>query len=98
MRMTAPKLPLGRPQPSPFYSRAIARRHGRPKVSSPEVVGAAVLALALLAVLAFVARRRLLRGVAAVAETVEEVADTVEDAAEDLAEAARDRADGSTAD
>jgi hypothetical protein len=45
-----------------------------------------------LAALAYAGRRWLWRGVAVVADAVEEVADTVEDAAEDVADAARERA------
>jgi len=52
-------------------------------------VGAGVLLLAL----AYVARRTLWRGVAVVADAVEEVADTVEDAAEDVRDAAQARAE-----
>jgi hypothetical protein len=58
---------------------------------------AALLLLPLggLAALAFVGRRRVWKGVALVAEAVEEVADTVEDAAEDVRDAARARAEAS---
>jgi hypothetical protein len=45
-----------------------------------------------LAALAYAGRRWVWRGVAVVADAVEEVADTVEDAAEDVADAARERA------
>jgi hypothetical protein len=50
-------------------------------------VGVALLALA------YVARRTFWRGVAVVADAVEEVADTVEDVAEDVRDAAQVRAE-----
>ncbi len=55
------------------------------------VGGAAAVTAALVAV-AFAARRWLWRGVAVVADAVEEVGDAIEDAAEDVADAARERA------
>jgi hypothetical protein len=56
-------------------------------------VAVAVGAGALLLALAYVARKTLWRGVAVVADVVEEVADTVEDAAEDVRDAAKARAE-----
>jgi hypothetical protein len=50
----------------------------------------------LVAVAAYLARKRLFAAAAVVADVVEEAADTVEDAAEDLAEAARDRAESTS--
>ncbi|HET7857397.1 MAG TPA: hypothetical protein VFL41_13150 [Gaiellaceae bacterium] len=55
-------------------------------------VALAAAGIALVACVAYAARRRLFAATAVVADVVEEAADTVEDAAEDLAEAARDRA------
>ena len=52
------------------------------------------VAVAVVAVLAVVARRRLWQAVGLAARAVEEVADVVEDAAEDLGDAARERAGG----
>jgi hypothetical protein len=90
IKMTSKRLPLGRPLATPFHSRYTGRRR---TATSPEVVGAAALAIAVLALLGYMERRRLLRGVAALADAVEEIADVVEDAAEDLATAARRRAE-----
>jgi len=56
-------------------------------------VAVAVAVGALLLALAYVARKTLWRGVAVVADVVEEVADTVEDAAEDVRDAAQARAE-----
>jgi divalent metal cation (Fe/Co/Zn/Cd) transporter len=56
-------------------------------------VGVAVGVGLVLLALAFVARRILWRGVAVVADAVEEVADTVEDVAEDVRDAAQARAE-----
>jgi hypothetical protein len=66
------------------------RRRQRPQW---QLVAAAVLPLAALAVVGYVARRRFYLGVALFAKAVEEVADAVEDAAEDLGDAAKARAD-----
>jgi len=55
-------------------------------------VAALAVPVAGVAGLVYVGRRWVWRGVAVVADAVEEVADTVEDAAEDLADAARERA------
>ena len=76
-------------QPRPPF---VARRR-QLQLPPWRLVVAAAVPLALVAVVAYLARRRLFQGVALVAEAVEEVADTVEDAAEDLAEAAKDRAE-----
>jgi hypothetical protein len=92
MKMAMGKLPLGRPARTPFHSRALARRRRKP--SSPELIGAGVLVVAVVALVSYLVRRRLYQAVAVMAEAVEEVADAVEDAAEDLAEAAEARAKG----
>ena len=93
MKMAAEKLRIGRPPATPFHSLALARRRRR-KPSSPELIGAGVLVVAVVALVSYALRRRLFQAVAVVAEAVEEVADVVEDAAEDLAEAAEARAKG----
>jgi divalent metal cation (Fe/Co/Zn/Cd) transporter len=64
------------------------------KSASP-LARVAMLAVAVagLAAVAYIARRRLWKAVAVVADAVEEVADTVEDAAEDVRDAARARAE-----
>jgi hypothetical protein len=85
-----PRLSLKRArslQPRPPFA---ARRRQLPPW---QLVAAAVVPLALVAVVAYLARRRLFQGAGLVAEAVEEVADTVEEAAEDLAEAAKKRAE-----
>jgi hypothetical protein len=92
MKVAAGRLRLGRPARTPFHSRALARRRRQP--STPELIGAGVLVVAVVALVSYVIRRRLYQAVAVMAEAVEEVADTVEDAAEDLAEAAEARAKG----
>jgi hypothetical protein len=79
----------------------LRRRRSRPDRFAAEIkevsllARVAVLAFAAvgLAALAYIARRRLWQGVAAVADAVEEVADTVEDAAEDVRDTARARAE-----
>jgi hypothetical protein len=90
MKMTAKKLPLGRPLATPFHSRYTGRRRS---ASSPEVVAGAALAIVALALLGYLGRRRLFGALAVVAGAVEEAADTVEDAAEDVRDFARARAD-----
>ena len=91
MKMTAERVRIRRPPSSRLRSLAPARR--RRSVSSSELIGVAVLVVAVVAGVLYVIRRRLLHGVAVVAEAVEELADAVEDAAEDLGEAARERAE-----
>jgi hypothetical protein len=83
-----PNLELRR-RDSRFPPVVIAQRREPPY----RLVVAVALPLVALAILAVVARRRFFRGVAVLAEAVEEVADAVEDAAEDLADAARERAE-----
>jgi hypothetical protein len=83
-------LPIGRPPDTPFHSRFTGRVRS---ASPPEFLAGGIVALVVVALIAYAARRRLLQGVAVVAEAVEEIADTVEDAAEDLADAARERAE-----
>jgi hypothetical protein len=90
MRVPADKLHLGRPARTPFHSRALARRRRQP--STPELIAAGVLVVAVVALVSYVVRRRLYQAVAVMADAVEEVADAVEDAAEDIAEAAEARA------
>jgi len=60
-------------------------------VPKPVAIGAGV-GLAATAAVALGARKRFWKGVAVVADVVEDAADAVEDAAEDLADAARERA------
>jgi hypothetical protein len=93
MKIAAEKLRLDRRAPTPFHSLVPARRRRR-KPSSPELIGAGVLVVAVVALVSYALRRRLLQAVAVGAKAVEEVADAVEDAAEDLAEAAEARAKG----
>ena len=105
MKIPAEKLRIGRPAPAPFYSLTLANRRRRKpslalanrrwrKPSSPELIGAGVLVVAVVALVSYALRRRLFQAAAVVAEAVEDVADAVEDAAEDLAEAAEARAKG----
>ena len=97
MKVPADSLRLGRPPRTPFHSRALARRRRKP--SSPELIGAGVLVVAVVALVSYIVRRRLHQAVAVMAEAVEEAADAVEDAAEDLRDAAeaRAKADGGSA-
>jgi hypothetical protein len=96
-----PQLPLRRARSLQFRPPFVGDRsfqlrspfvEQRPERPSWRVVGAVAVPLAALAVLALVARR-FFRGIAVVADAVEEAADAVEDAAEDLADAARERAE-----
>jgi heme exporter protein D len=88
------RVPLRRARSRRFPPSLPSRRRQQP---SWRLIGAAVVPLAVLGVVALFARRRLFQGVALLAKAVEEVADTIEDAAEDLAEAAEAKAksDGS---
>ena len=65
------------------------------KIPKPVALGVGV-GLAAVGTGALLARKRFWRGVAAVADVIEDAADEVEDAAEDLGDAARERAGEST--
>ena len=83
-----------RPRPSRAARVKHAFRDAAPPAPTWRQAVPAVAAVAGLAALAFVARRRLFSALALAADAIEEVADTIEDAAEDLGDAARSRAGG----
>jgi hypothetical protein len=86
-----PSLSLRRARSSRLRPPLVARRRRRqPPV---RLVAAVALPIAVLAVLALVARRRFFQGLAVIADAIEEAADVVEDAAEDFADAAREQAE-----
>jgi hypothetical protein len=85
------KIPVRRARASRFRPSLPSRGRQQPPW---RLIGAAVVPLIVLGVVAYVARRKVFQGVAVFAKVVEEVADVVEDAAEDLAEAAQGRAEG----